>query len=532
MHTLILNLTRFGDLLQTQPAISGLAAAGNSVGLVCLDNFSGAAALLQDLDCVHSLPGARLLAALERDWRAASAELVTWGRQIVTTRAPDPVTNLTATLSVRLLARALAESSLSANAQTPRCQGFLLDELGFGLSSNSWVAFLLASSRYRGLSPFNLVDLFWKACELGSGPRPFALRQPDAERREQARALLAQAGPAPASRGLVGFQLGASENRRRWPLEHFAALGRLLDQAGLTPVLLGSDSERELAARYLAAGAPGLDLTGRTSLPELAAVLSQVRLLVSNDTGTMHLAAGLGRPVVGIFLATAQPWDTGPYQPGNICLEPDLDCHPCSFSRPCAYQERCRRRIAPETVLQAVQTLLGVTEGRGCATGDARIWRTRVEEDQFMGLESLSGHEQEERTQWIRLQRHIYRHFLDRTPIPAPPSFAFGAGFRASVSRTLDDSRKLLTLLAGQGQALLAGARIEPLKQKFMASWQRLQGLWDADERLAVLGHLWLSESQEAGRQLETFLPLIDRYQALTTSWLEFLGQADQPPPK
>ena len=49
----------------------------------------------------------------------------------------------------------------------------------------------------------------------------------------------------------------------------------------------------------------------------LAAVLRQSRLIVTNDTGTMHLAAGLGVPVLALFLATAQPWDTGPYREGS-----------------------------------------------------------------------------------------------------------------------------------------------------------------------------------------------------------------------
>ena len=65
MHTLIVNCTRFGDLLQTQPVISGLKARGGSIGLVCLENFVKAAGLLDGVDAVHPLPGAGLLARIK-----------------------------------------------------------------------------------------------------------------------------------------------------------------------------------------------------------------------------------------------------------------------------------------------------------------------------------------------------------------------------------------------------------------------------------------------------------------------------------
>jgi ADP-heptose:LPS heptosyltransferase len=67
MNTLVINLTRFGDLLQTQPVLSGLAAQGRT-GLVCLDNFQAATEVLAGLDTVHPLQGAALLASLDRGW--------------------------------------------------------------------------------------------------------------------------------------------------------------------------------------------------------------------------------------------------------------------------------------------------------------------------------------------------------------------------------------------------------------------------------------------------------------------------------
>ena len=71
MNVLIINLTRFGDLIQTQPVISGFKSLGHRVGLVCLDNFASAALLLDGVDHLFPFPGAGLLAGLDADWRLA-----------------------------------------------------------------------------------------------------------------------------------------------------------------------------------------------------------------------------------------------------------------------------------------------------------------------------------------------------------------------------------------------------------------------------------------------------------------------------
>lgn len=71
MNILIINLTRFGDLIQTQPVISGYKSLGHRIGLVCLENFASAATLMDGVDAVFPFPGAGLLAGLDADWREA-----------------------------------------------------------------------------------------------------------------------------------------------------------------------------------------------------------------------------------------------------------------------------------------------------------------------------------------------------------------------------------------------------------------------------------------------------------------------------
>lgn len=521
MRTLYVNCTRFGDLLQTQPAIAAAAASGEQVGLLCLDNFAPAAQLLHGLHYVQALPGAGLLAALDNDWRLALASCLEVGRRAVREFAPTRIVNLTATLSVRLLARQLALAGEGAGKPDAELVGFALDDHGFGYCSGLWATFLQAATMNRGCSPFNLVDLFCKTARHEHGPWPNELAAPHEAAHQAAHDLL---GDTPqGGGGYAALQLGASEDRRRWPVERFAALGRMLrDVLGLMPVLLGSAGERHLAQRYLETGAPGLDCVGKTDLPTLAATLMRCRCLVSNDTGTMHLAAGLGVPVVGVFLATAQPWDTGPYAEGNLCLEPELDCHPCDFGAPCPHNLACRACIPPETVLHAVCARLG-SGGAPHSWKGARVWRTALQENGFMGLECLSGHEADDRTQWVRVQRHVYRHFLDQhawAGFPVKPGLS--PEVRQEALDILSGAEQLLQLMLQQA-LLLRKAPREALKRKFLATWQRVQAHFARSSLFNVLSYVFAAESQEAGREMESVVFFVQRYQELVVAWKNLL---------
>jgi ADP-heptose:LPS heptosyltransferase len=515
VNVLVLSLTRFGDLLQTQPVLSGLKAQGHATGLVCLENFAGAAALLRDLDQTLPLRGARFLACLERgDWRGSLGELDGFLAGVRRSFRPDVLVNLTPSLSARLLARALGAAEV---------RGFCVDPFGFNDDASDWAAFLQLASAQRGQSPFNVADLFRRAAGLTGPGTPLELLPPLAEDRAWAGELLRSQEPAAGVRGYAALQLGASEDRRRWPESSFAELGaRLWNERGLLPVLLGSAQEQALAERFRQAAPdlPCVDLTGRTSLNRLAAALTRCDLLVTNDTGTMHLAAGLGLPVAAIFLATAQPVDTGPYRPGCLCLEPDLDCHPCGFGRDCDRQEACRRAVDVEAVLSCAVSLLEPERGLGHVPG-ARVWRTVLDDEGFLGLESLSGHGGTDRARWLDAQRRLYRRFLDGLD-PEPwtgPAPLRDPAAAASTAAALEKAAGLLQLLEQQLQLLQRDAR-PVFKAKFLANCRLLQSLFGDEPRLGVLGALWLFQSQQAARDLALLSLLIRRYGRLVRAFL------------
>jgi ADP-heptose:LPS heptosyltransferase len=111
---------------------------------------------------------------------------------------------------------------------------------------------------------------------------------------------------------LVPGTSAAHDGAKRWPAERFAALASLLAARGTRPVLVGTAAEAGAAARIMAACPTALDLTGQTSIQDLAGLASRAAVAVGGDTGPIHLAATMGCPVVALFSAFSDPALAGP----------------------------------------------------------------------------------------------------------------------------------------------------------------------------------------------------------------------------
>lgn len=116
------------------------------------------------------------------------------------------------------------------------------------------------------------------------------------------RSAAAAAGADLADEAYAVLHAGASDPRRRWPPDRFAAVGDALAARGLRIALTGTPDERRVASAVAAAmRAPAIDLTGRLGLDGLVGLLAGAALVVSNDTGPLHVAAAVGTPTVGIY---------------------------------------------------------------------------------------------------------------------------------------------------------------------------------------------------------------------------------------
>jgi heptosyltransferase I len=151
----------------------------------------------------------------------------------------------------------------------------------------------------------------------------------------------------------IALQPGARWLNKRWPVEHFAELIRRLaaESPDLRFAILGGKDEAALAESLCHASPERcLNLAGKTSLPEMVEWLRRCELLVTNDTGPMHVAAALGRPLVALFGPT-EPRRTGPYGRLDQVMRHPLPCAPCMKSR-CAWPQpiECLTALTPAAV--------------------------------------------------------------------------------------------------------------------------------------------------------------------------------------
>lgn len=161
------------------------------------------------------------------------------------------------------------------------------------------------------------------------------------------------------ARPIIGLCPGAEYGpAKRWLPERYAEVVRIVhEMTGAEWKVVGVAKDRPIAdAITSAAAVPVTDLVGKTTLTELMDHLRSFDLLLTNDTGTMHLAAFLGVPTVSIFGST-EPVLTGPLGPNHRILRHHVDCSPC-FLRECPLDFRCMRSIGVTEVVEAVMIAL------------------------------------------------------------------------------------------------------------------------------------------------------------------------------
>jgi ADP-heptose:LPS heptosyltransferase len=212
------------------------------------------------------------------------------------------------------------------------------------------------------------VDRFLEVVRLAGadGPGDYPLLAVSAAEQDAAAALLPGEGP------WVALHAGATDPRRRWPAQRFAALADHLTGLGARPVLVGAAGEVDVSnAVANAATRPIIDLTGRTDLGALAAVLQRCAVVVADDSGPLHLARAVGSATVGLYWCgnaiNAAPATRTRHRPllswRVHCPECGVDCstvgHPHRPGEGCAHRPSFLDQIPVAEVQEEVSDLLG-----------------------------------------------------------------------------------------------------------------------------------------------------------------------------
>lgn len=387
-QVVIINITRMGDLVQTIPLLGRLTHEwpGVDIDLVTDRTFAAMAGLLPGIRHVFAYDFQGLIndsRAMGKDVVTLYREMSSWAKRLADAHY-DRVINLTFNRRSGLL---------SAYLGAPDTRGVTAADDGASVLHNPWFNYFVDMHRYRQFNRFNLVDIYALG---GSGPGPYAplrLSVPDEAKGWAAQFLDVRNGLRP----FIAVQVGASEAIKAWRPESFgrtmAAISRL---TSVTFVLIGTPAEAEAAHDAITAfrGAEGkatvIDAVGKTDLPKLAAVLAQCQLLLTNDTGPMHVAVGVGTRVIDLSVGHVDFNETGPYGQGHWVVQPDLGCAPCGFDQVCPHHA-CKERLVPHQIAELCLHAVNAGPAPSTVSG-VRLYESAIDEDGLVRYDLRAGH--------------------------------------------------------------------------------------------------------------------------------------------
>ena len=329
-HILLIKPSSLGDIVHAMPTCAAIRRAYPKARLTWLVKHQWAG-LVERIDGV------------DRVWPVKST-LKGWLSQVSLLRAE----HFDLVVDLQGLFRSAAIGSLSGS---PLLVGFANGREGSPWFYSKRVP--VPQSEMHAVDRYLLVAKAVGAVETGAPEFRFRIPQTDHEEVDR---LLSQSGITPGM-SWVAMNVSARWPTKRWPAASFAETADRLRQEGCGAVVMigGPDERAEVAAVSGMMKTPPIDLAGATAVGLLPALLSRASMLITNDSGPMHVAAAVGIPVVALFGPTSAA-RTGPYGAGHDVLTAKIPCSPC-FSRTChnALPLECLQTVSPELVLQAVR---------------------------------------------------------------------------------------------------------------------------------------------------------------------------------
>jgi len=409
---LILNLTRMGDLIQSTPLISGLRKKNPDahISLVVSSDFEAFS---------HRIPhvNQRIVFNLRQFNDSVANKGVSWVHLYkyfenflnnLRKDKYDLVINLSHSKLSALMVKYLGIKEF---------RGFMCNPEGDRITQHPWLQYFFIEPFNRLYNSFNLVDIFTRGGDVQPDQNgvQILLFDQDKDSVQHWEPELKKNDPSV----VVGIQAGASIKGRCWPPGYFAKVAdEMIEHMNAKIILFGVESETLVAeeiVQMMRRGDQVLNLTGQTSIPQLVGMLSQCEYLITNDTGTMHIAAALGVRIVGLFFAHAHPFETAPYAEGNIIFQARIPCAPCSYGVECN-DIVCVRNVLPDHVLSVLLTHRETGKWEAPDTFSEltsfNLYETRFDDDQFLEVFPLIRQSIQAETFFLHAYRLLWKMIL------------------------------------------------------------------------------------------------------------------------
>jgi len=340
-----------GDLIQTTPLVQGLRQKypDAQITLMVSSDFENAISLIPGIDdsIVFNL---RQFKESE-DWEDESwvkiYRYIESKLNDIRGKSYDMLVNLSHSRFSALMVHYLKVNNVI---------GFHCNNSGDRMTGHPWMQYFGTEPFNRSFNEFNLVEIFSRSAGIDPTGKEIQVTENRYSVTEDK--FLATVLNEAKNDLVIGFQIGSSLENRRWSTASFARLADLLvEQLNARIFLFGVASESESAVEMIRKTNRKnniVDLTGKTDLKQLAVLLKRCAYLVTNDTGTMHLAAALNTKIIGLFFAHAHPFETAPFSSGHLIFQARISCAPCSYGVHCN-NIICVEKVLPEHVLSFIE---------------------------------------------------------------------------------------------------------------------------------------------------------------------------------
>ncbi len=408
-NILLVNITRLGDMLQATPTIAGMKMENPDCKITVLveKQFEAVCKCIPNIDEVLSIDLNMTMRSLAREGEGIidAYEYISQTVKDLRARNFDYCLNMSSSAYTALLLKLV---------NVKRHGGWTSDDEGYRVIESEW-AKLFATSVFhanRQFNSLNLVDVFRCSADVDQHPHSLLINVTE-EDRESAKQMIADVHFS-AQGPLIALQAGASQEKRQWATEHFIGLARLLRQRlDARLVLTGAKKEIPIIDPIIqGCGDPNVvSLAGKTSVSQLSAVLEQAKILITGDTGPMHMSVAVKTPVVAMFLASAYGYETGPYAEGCLVIQPIISCGPCNPNKACARPD-CHEQITPEMVAKLVELRLAADvrelPPEIKENGHAIIYRSFFDQYGFLDLEPLNYVAADQYAKYRRAYRKLW----------------------------------------------------------------------------------------------------------------------------
>ena len=356
-NIIILNLTRMGDLIQSTSLFKKikLVYPESRVTMLISSDFAEIAPFLPYIDEIKPIDLTGLSELLKSNNFEFTVEVLKAVNAMF-----DGILSVKYDLAVNLSHDEFSVYFLYI-LNSLKNIGIYITREGTIISNDKMIAYMFSAVKNRKVSVLNLVDIYERC--LNSGDKIHVNKIfLDTENINNGGAcdVLKENGIDDGDI-LISFAIGASTSLKKWRYDYFAELAKMLlaGNPKIKIILLGAKYDVEAGNHIENSVADGrlINLTGKTSVSDLVYLVKRCRLLITHDTGTMHIGVAAGIKLIVIYTGNVGFWETGPYSVNQVLVVPNIGCFPCDFNLKCL-NPVCKSLIKPEYIYDIAEMIL------------------------------------------------------------------------------------------------------------------------------------------------------------------------------